>query len=457
MVKNRNFKLVFFFALLTFVLTWAVILTWEKVLRGPFYSWVEFHYPGGEHVQTRWNIEQRTEHFFISVTVDVIVVTLLLRIVNSQQRKLRDSEKRYRELVENSQGLICTHDLDGILLSINPAATQLLGYKASEMIGRNLAEFVPPQMHEQFKDYLKRISKGPTDKGLLCLVSKDGQERILVYHNLLHEEPGKSPYVLGHAQDITERQRAEEALRELQMKLAHNEKITALGRMAAHLAHELKNPIAGLRLYSLHLKSKVAHKLALSEATIIDKIIGGINHLSETADNVLDFARPITLTRRQVDHKRLILDAVQLLEPQLTANNIKVNLSLDDSVVLVRFDEAAMRATLINLMVNSIQAMTEGGQLSISSASSNGSLELEVADTGRGMNPDQIKQIFEPFYTTKSRGLGLGMSYALKVVEQHGGSIRVDSSPGEGTRVNISLPVGENVDAAAAETFSSRA
>jgi PAS domain S-box-containing protein len=456
MYKNRNVRLVVFFTVLTVVLTWAVILTWEKVLRNPFYSWVDANYPGPENFKARWDIQQRTEHFFISVTVDVIVVTLLLRLVNSQQRKLRESEKRYRKLVENSQGLICTHDLEGTLLSINPAATRLLGYDSSEMIGRNLAEFIAPEAREQFKEYLERIGVGPTDKGLLHLMTKDGQERILVYHNLLYKEPGQAPYVLGHAQDITERQHAEEALRDIQTTLARNEKIAALGRVTAHVAHELKNPIAGLRLYSLHLKSKVADKLSAGEMSIIDKIIGGINHLSETAENVLDFARPITLTRRSVDHRRLIMDALQLLEPQLAANSIKVNLNLAQSSDFIMIDEAAMRATLINLIVNSIQAMPGGGELTITSTGSNGMLQLAVADTGRGMTPDQVKQVFEPFYTTKSQGLGLGMSYALKVVERHGGSIRAESNLGEGARINITLPTGEKTNAASAENSGSR-
>jgi PAS domain S-box-containing protein len=456
MYRNRNVKLILFFTALTVLLTWTVIFTWERVLRSPFYAWVEKNYPGPANFQTRWDIEQRTEHFFISVTVDVIVVTLLLRLVNSQQHKLRESEKRYRKLVENSQGLICTHDLEGTILSINPAATRLLGYNSSEMIGRNLDEFIAPQAREGFKEYLERISKGPTDKGLLHLITKDGQERILVYHNLLYQEPGHAPYVLGHAQDITERQHAEEALRDIQTTLARNERIAALGRVTAHLAHELKNPIAGLRLYSLHLKSKVADKLSASEMSIIDKIIGGINHLSETAENVLTFARPMTLTRHSVDHKRLVRDAIQLLEPQLAANNIKVNLDLSPSVDSIMIDEAAMRATLVNLIVNSIQAMSGGGELTISSASSDGMLQLAVADTGRGMTPDQIKQVFEPFYTTKSQGLGLGMSYALKVVERHGGSIQAESNLGEGARISITLPMEEKSNAATAENSASR-
>lgn len=129
------------------------------------------------------------------------------------EEALRESERQYRDLVENSEGLICTHALDGTLLSINPAAARALGYRPENMVGHNLSEFLAPAVRQQFGRYLERVQREASMQGLLRLVSRTGEERILAYHNTLREEPNRAPYILGHAQDITERKRAEEALR----------------------------------------------------------------------------------------------------------------------------------------------------------------------------------------------------------------------------------------------------
>ncbi len=147
------------------------------------------------------------------------------------EQKLRESERRYRNLVDNSQGLIWTHDLDGQLLSMNPAAAHLLGFEPKEMFGRDLRDFVPEPYYEEFTKYLKRIADRETDEGILHVVTREGDTRVLQYRNVRHEEPGKRPYVLSHAADITDRMRIEQVLREQNAFLnALHE--TALGLMS---------------------------------------------------------------------------------------------------------------------------------------------------------------------------------------------------------------------------------
>jgi len=221
----------------------------------------------------------------------------------------------------------------------------------------------------------------------------------------------------------------------------HSEKMAALGRMAAQVAHEVRNPLAGLRLYSLHLKSKLAGKVAASEIALVDKIIDGINQLSDTTEQVLNFARAIPLSRRWLDLNRIVSDSLALLEPQLKEKSILVNLRLAESGAYAMLDEASMRSTLINLMLNAIQAMAEGGQMAIFTSASEAVLRLAITDTGCGMTEAQVRNVFEPFYTTKSQGLGIGMSFAAKVIQLHGGEIVVDSRVNVGTSIRIALPV----------------
>lgn len=314
--RRSNLGLILLFTSLTIILTATVIITWERVLRPPYYSWVERNYPGPENADYRNKIEQRVEHFFISMTVDVIVVSILLGIVNRKQRRL---------MMANEQ-------------------------------------------------------------------------------------------------------------------LAHSEKIATLGRVAAQVAHEVRNPLAGLLLYSEHLKGKLDGKVPPGDAQLINKIIETINHLTATTEQILNYARPVTLAVKTVDLNDVARDVVQLLSTEISAHNIETVLELDSSPVSGMLDEASIRAATLNLVLNAVQAMTSGGRLTISTGRDGKKMWMTIKDTGAGMSPERIKQIFEPFNTTKSRGLGLGMPYAQKIIQQHGGRIEVESRQGTGTQVRIELP-----------------
>jgi len=316
--KGLNLRMIVFFTALTLVLTGVVIVAWEQLLRPPYYAWVARNYPGSENAENRYKLEQRGEHFFISMTVDVIVVSILLALVDRQHRRLVEA-------------------------------------------------------HEQ---------------------------------------------------------------------LAHRERIATLGQVAAQVAHEVRNPLSGLLLYSLHLKSKVAGVLADSEVQLIEKIIDTINHLTSTTEQILNFARPVKLALRWVDLNIVVADVIQLLESQISANGIDVRFDLCDSNVGGMLDEAAIRAASLNLVLNAVQAMPEGGRLFVSTGTDSDILWLKVGDAGPGLTQEQFKHIFEPFHSTKSSGLGLGMPYAQKIIEQHGGKILVESQLGEGTQVRIELPRG---------------
>ena len=317
--RRSNLSLIILFTALTIVLTTTVIITWERVLRPPYYSWVERNYPGPENADYRNKIEQRVEHFFISMTVDVIVVSILLGIVNRKQRRL-------------------------------VAATE---------------------------------------------------------------------------------------------QLAHSEKIATLGRVAAQVAHEVRNPLAGLLLYSEHLKGKLDGKIPASDVQLVDKIIETINHLTATTEQILNYARPVTLALKTVDLNNVARDVTQLLSTEISAHNIETVLEFDSSPVSGMLDEASIRAATLNLVLNAVQAMSTGGRLTISTGRDGKKIWMTIKDTGAGISPERIKQIFEPFNTTKSRGLGLGMPYAQKIIQQHGGRIGVESQPGKGTQVKIELPADE--------------
>jgi PAS domain S-box-containing protein len=243
--------------------------------------------------------------------------------------------------------------------------------------------------------------------------------------------------------DLTaEHERADEMNR-MRDRLAQHEKIAALGRMAAQVAHEVRNPLTGLRLYAMHLRGKISDRFTPEEAALCEKILLNIDHLSNTTEQILNVARPINLVLMPRRVEPLVGDVLQLLDSQVRASGVEVKLDFADALPPALIDEASLRSALVNLLLNAVQAMPTGGTLSVSARPRDDSLFVEIADTGSGMTAEQLAQVFEPFYTTKSRGLGLGMPYAKRVIEEHGGAIRLESAPGAGTKVEIRLPLTE--------------
>ena len=228
---------------------------------------------------------------------------------------------------------------------------------------------------------------------------------------------------------------------ETHKRLVTQERIAALGRAAAQVAHEVKNPLAGLLLYSLHLKEKSTN-FSESQTYLVDKIVDTIKHLNSRVEQIMGFARPVNLTLVSGNLNQLINDLLELLQPQLTTNKVEVRLSMDQPAYAM-LDQSSLRGALMNLMLNAIEAMKDGGTLSIAIEHMGKSLRLEIADTGHGISEEEVKKIFEPFYTTKEQGLGLGMPYAKKIIEQHGGTISLNSQSGEGTTITIVLPAAQ--------------
>lgn len=282
------------------------------------------------------------------------------------------------------------------------------------------------------------IAKPITKNVLLSVVGRAAEKKRLTDEKRRLEEEIKR-----YAEELELRVAERTAeLVETHKRLVTQERIAALGRAAAQVAHEVKNPLAGLLLYSLHLKSK-AENFSENEIYLVDKIVDTINHLNSRVEQILGFARPVNLTVRSENLRVIINDVLDLVQPQIAANKIEVRFSLDQQPVYVRVDQSSMRGALLNLMLNAIEAMPAGGALSIAVNQTEDTVRLDLTDTGRGIGDEEARKIFEPFYTTKAQGLGLGMPYAKKIIDQHGGTISLSSRLGVGTTISLTLLAGQ--------------
>ena len=349
-------------------------------------------------------------------------------------------------LDSSTEYAIIVTDPDGRIILFNSGAELMFGNEAERVLGQSAWELICDEEQVKLKNPLCLEASGEEQNAVQELEIKlkraDGSTFIAsLATTTVETTEGHWLGRLAIIKDLTvERQQAEE-LRRMQEQLAHNEKIAALGRMAAQVAHEVRNPLAGLRLYALHLKSKVADKLSENEMSLVEKILKNIDHLADTTEQILNVARPLNLTFQPKRIETIVGDCLHLMESQLNASKIEIKLDFATAETTVMIDEASMRSALVNLLLNSIQAMHTGGVLTVSSRKCDQYLLLKISDTGCGMTTEQTEKVFEPFYTTKSTGLGLGMPFAKRVIEQHRGSMHVMSRPGQGTEVEIKLPL----------------
>ncbi|MDT7687779.1 MAG: hypothetical protein QOE46_538 [Acidobacteriota bacterium] len=345
-------------------------------------------------------------------------------------------------LDSSTEYAIVTLDTERRATLFNRGAEMLFGYAAAEALGRRPSELffnVERYKLNILRDALAEAEAVGLYQTELNLHRKDETE----FPAAVAITPIVGGERFGHLlviRDLTAERRAEDALRQMQARLAHQEKIAALGRVAAQVAHEVRNPLTGLLLYAMHMRNSLASKVSESELQLADKIISTINHLANTVEQIMSFARPLSIELHDGDLNRVVSDVCQLLEPQADAARIERQLDLCAEGMHARLDESSLRSALTNLILNAVQSMPHGGRLGVTTSRDREALQVEIADTGVGMTEDQIKNIFEAFYTTKSRGLGLGMHYAKKVIEEHGGEIGVESRAGQGTRILVRLP-----------------
>jgi signal transduction histidine kinase len=247
-----------------------------------------------------------------------------------------------------------------------------------------------------------------------------------------------------------------ERSRELETQLHQAEKAAVVGRLAAAIAHEIRNPLNYINLTLDHLRSSFApeeqdRKQKFEQlAAQLKKEVARINrHVTD----FLKYSRPAALELQPLNLKEAAEDALQLIAVQAEECGIRTHLEQNGNVPLVSADRDTLRSVLTNLLLNGLQAIDgEGGDLTVRvSETDRGQAQIEISDTGRGIEADDISKVFEPYYSTKETGTGLGLAIVKKAVDDHGGTIRVNSKPGTGTTFTITLP-GKGKDEGLAQT-----
>ena len=454
MKRSPNLTLILFFTGLTVVMTALVVVTWEKILRDPFFAWVERKYPGEDNRQTRRDIQQRVEHFTISITVDVVVVTLLLRLVNHKQRALVESEQRYRALFEHANdGIGVVTAADRRLTEANNRFCEILGFGAQKVVGRDVREVI-----RQGRDYdrpgasLADLLDGRTSgEGEFVVETAAGAALpVSVSFNTLSTD--KERLIILIIRDLSARRRLEAEREQMQQQLYQTAKLASLGELAAGVAHEINNPLNGVINFAQLLKDEGEGRGDF-ERRMIEGIIDEGGRIAAIVRGLLTFARHDDNRRSHVSISEVVRTSLALFGRQFDKDGIGVETDLPEDLPRVYADGSRLRQVVVNMVSNAYHSLkekrAEGGRgklLRIGARrvehGGRAFVRVEFYDNGVGVRREDLDRVFDPFFTTRrdTGGTGLGLSISFGIVREHGGTIRAESERGEFARFVVELP-----------------
>lgn len=351
------------------------------------------------------------------------------------RRRLQSSEALANEVMYNlPDGLLVTDD-EGRIALLNDIALEQLNIKDSKVVGSMPSEVLP--------ECVARLVELTGDEALSeveveCLGEQGEAIPVGVSGSAVTLDDGTSIGYVYMLRDLRE-------VRRLEAEVRRKEKLAAVGSLAAGVAHEIRNPLSSIKGYATYFGSRFDEGSEDREAANI--MVHEVERLNRVITDLINLSRPSDLRRSETDMNALIAHCFGLIKQDAASHNIELDLQADETIPQLFVDPDRLSQAVLNICLNSLEAMPEGGKLSMNLSHTDEKVTLAIADTGKGISKEDVARIFEPYYTTKSQGTGLGLSIVLKIVEAHGGTIRVHSKEGVGAQFIIEIPVspvGEN-------------
>ena len=341
------------------------------------------------------------------------------------------------KLIQTSSDGIIANDPHGNVILFNQGAEQILGYRRDEVIGRlDVNRIYPPGVAREIKKKVKGPEHGGPDRLVQYqtrVLAKDGAEIPIELSATRILENSQEVAIVGIFRDLRER-------RQLQEKLLESERLATIGRMAGHLSHAMKNPLMAIGGFARQVRDHIGGDPSQNKQhleIIIDKIQELENLVAETSN----YARLTEPRLVPGDINALLKESCQLMEPHFEEHHINLKLSLDDKLQPMAFDPAHLSQCFLHLLKNALEAMPQGGILTVTTSRQDNQVLVEFVDTGQGMSPEVQEKSLQAFYSTKPGGSGLGLAICKKIMEVQGGEIKVQSEPQKGTRVTLMFKV----------------
>jgi PAS domain S-box-containing protein len=400
---------------------------------------------------------------------DYLMKDNLTRLAPAIERELNESENRRARIraeeqlriknaaVEGAANAILITDADGKIVWVNDAFTGNSGYSKEEVLGRNPRMLKSGKQDDAFyKEMWETILAGKVWRNTLINRRKDG---TLNHEDMtitpIRDAAGRITQFVAIKQDITKLEQALSAVQEKNAELAsmtqqlwQASKLATMGELSASIAHELNNPLAtvALRVENLMMKMGVDDQQRRS----LEIISQEVDRMANLVDNLLQFSRRSYRQVSTVYVPEELANSVEFVHYHLRTRTINVVQELSEPLLTIQADRQQLRQLFLNLLTNASDAMPEGGTLTVhaknSSLNQNNAVQIDFVDTGEGIAAENLKKIWEPFFTTKAegRGTGLGLAICRRIVEEHGGTIEIESERGHGTTIHMLFPATAN-------------
>lgn len=372
------------------------------------------------------------------------------------ERALMESEAMYRVLVENAREGVWALDSSNRTVYVNPKLAKMLKYSESELLGRPLNDFLDKEDANATRQGWEEYRKGNQGEWEFIFRRKDGiRIYALVSFSSIEDDKGAFSGTLVLVTDITLRKAMEEKLEaysrtleqtvrqrtdellEAQTRLVKAERLAAIGEVAAMVGHDLRNPLTGINGAIFYLKKKLSPNLSPEVVEMLDVIEKDIKYANCIVTDLMDYSREIKLELEEATPKQLIRESLSYVH--VPANISVVDLS--EAAPVMRVDAQKMQRVFTNFLKNAVEAMSKGGELSISSQVRDGVVVFRLADNGLGMTKEVLDRIWTPFFTTKAKGMGLGLPICKRIIDAHDGNVSVESVLGKGTVFTVKLPI----------------
>jgi PAS domain S-box-containing protein len=352
------------------------------------------------------------------------------------KKEIASAKKKFNILFNLMPDPAAIVDGKGNFLEVSDRVKEIFGYEKKELLGKNFFETnavttsMKAILAKNLADRMMGLRIAPYEVEVL---SKDGR-KLLLELNAARIEYGSDQADLVVIRDRTERKKMEQALLESEEKLARTR---AVGELATIVAHDLRNPLQGISNAIHYLNRKLNQKMDKDERAMLELIKNHVKYSDKILNDLLDYSRDMRLGLTEIAPKSIVEESLSLVT---IPENIQVTNEIPDELTM-GIDLEKMKIVFVNIIRNAIDAMPEGGTLTIGSKESTGSIELTFKDTGVGMPKETLEKLFTPLFTTKAKGMGFGLAICKRIIEAHRGEISVESAMGKGTTFIATFPI----------------
>lgn len=373
----------------------------------------------------------REDYYRTIITAVILILIGSLAIVSlflvQAYRSARTSLSRVtvfsNALVRHMPIGLLAVDKDNRMVVCNEHARDLLTGDCSESLGKDVARILP----DELVSLLKKVNapNGLIEEDISLSSGKDGQQTWEVVAAAFADEDVPEGKILL-ARNVT-------AIREMEKEVARSRHLNAIGSLAAGVAHEIRNPLSSIKGFAVYFKQKLSGHPEEEETA--DIMIAETERLNRVISQLIEFARPLALKKEKTAMAGLVRQTVKLVEAEARENNVRIDVRAPENLPEAEVDPDKIKQVLLNIFLNALAAMPGGGSLSVELAQTTNALEVVVSDTGTGIDEKDLPLIYDPYFTSKPAGTGLGLAVVQKIMEAHGAFLQIESRAGAGTRV----------------------